>query len=48
MRVRVVVEAVVLTTLLQVGMRVGEDVTPEMTLVAFVKRFHSPVKVKTI
>mgnify|MGYP003430687164 CR=1 FL=1 len=47
-RVKVVVEAEVLTTLFQIGMRVGLEVTPEIMLVAFVKRVHNPVKVNTI
>jgi hypothetical protein len=47
-RVSVVFEPVVLTSEVQVGVFVVDESTPEMILVALVKRFHIPVKVKTM
>ena len=44
-RVKVVKEAVVLTKAFQTGVMLRVDRTPEMILVALVKRFQSPVRV---
>lgn len=47
-RVRVVVEVEVLTRAVHLGEWEASAVTAEMTLVVLVKRFHTPVNLKTI